>query len=137
MIVRGISLEDAQACAEGIGVRFVGTDTSGPRKGPEVSGVLRPAYGRPNPYQRVSASAFHDRRVAAICWHGHRDWMRAVFSVNPDATIRTGLIGGIVYRGAEEFEETYRDTGYRNVGSQLYPRWMCEVCTCPDSGRAN
>ncbi len=47
------------------------------------------------------------RRSNAVCWHGHRAFMRLVFSCNEDATIRTALAE---YRGWDHFEETHEQT---------------------------
>lgn len=133
MTIRGISLEQAEKAAAELGIEFIGSDTSGPRKGVEASGVLRPVHGS-NPYQRISASPLHhQRKVAAICWHGHRDFMRRVFDLNPDARIVSMLAD---YHGKDAFERNFPATGYRNVGSPMYPVSMCSVCTCPEAGSA-
>jgi len=79
-------------------------------------------------YQRTSASAFNsERRVFAVCWHGHRDFMRAIFEADPDARIKTMWAD---YRGSEDFEEKFPGTAYRNVGSMMYPMRASEVCAC-------
>lgn len=43
----------------------------------------------------------------AVCWHGHRDFLRALFHLAPNATVKTAVA---VYRGADNFEATYRAT---------------------------
>ena len=79
-------------------------------------------------YQRTSASWHNDnRRVFAVCWHGHRDFMREIFKHDPDARIKTMWAD---YKGTENFEATYPDTGYRNVGAPIFPRYAAEICTC-------
>lgn len=112
-----------------------------PRVGRAYSFGLRPLkttrdeYGDYR-YQRTSASVFHDeRRVFAVCWHGHRDFMRAVFKRDPEARIKTALgrtrtDPGADYRGREDFEEKFPDTAYINVGSMMYPQYASEVCKC-------
>jgi hypothetical protein len=57
------------------------------------------------PYQRRSLD--NRQQVAVVCWHGHRDWMREVYRVAPDARIKTALAD---YRGAVDFEARYRST---------------------------
>ena len=80
------------------------------------------------PYQRVSASAFRpERRVYAVCWHGYRDFMREIFSRDPEARIKTYVAD---YKGKEDFEEKYPETAYTNVGSMMYPQYLSEVCKC-------
>lgn len=79
-------------------------------------------------YQRVSASTYqNNRRVAAVCWHGHRDFMRAVFARDADARIKSAISD---YRGSEAFELDFPATAYRNVGSLMYPMFMKDTCTC-------
>lgn len=133
MQLRGISLEDCKRIAGELGIEFQGSDTSGPRKGVEATGLLRPIRGS-NPYQRISANAFMgERKVAAICWHGHRDFMRRVLEIAPHARISSMFA---TYQGAEDFERNYQETGYRNIGSLMYPCSACEACSCNESGMA-
>ena len=79
-------------------------------------------------YQRTSASAFHDeRRVFAVCWHGHRDFMWGIFGRDPEARIKTMWAD---YKGRDDFDAKYPDTAYQNVGSMMYPRYASEICKC-------
>lgn len=100
----------------------LGVDTTQPR----TDGYL--------PYQRHSTWAEHGKRprkVAAVCWHGHRDFMRAVFALEPDARIKTALAD---YRGAEDFERKYHDTyGRGNNYNVAYG----QACGCPAHVRDN
>ena len=115
-------------CAREVGVKLHETR----EVGRAVQFTLRPDGDKDEDgnyrWQRLSASVLHDeRRVFAVCWHGHRAFMREVFAANPDARIKTAWAD---YRGSEHFEETHGDTAYQNVGSLMYPRYACEVCTC-------
>jgi hypothetical protein len=68
-------------------------------------------------------------RVAAVCWHGHRDVFRALYAALPqDVTLRitTGLA---VYRDAAHFEATFPDSD-RNIGSQMRPCMASKACFC-------
>lgn len=79
-------------------------------------------------YQRTSASGFHaDRRVFAVCWHGHRDFMRAIYKRDQNARIKSYIAD---YRNAQDFEEKFPATGHENVGSMMYPMQAREVCNC-------
>jgi hypothetical protein len=79
-------------------------------------------------YQRTSTSGFNpDRRVAAVCWHGHRDFMRAIFDRDPSARIKSAFAD---YKGRENFEREFPATAHRNVGSMMYPVFMIDACTC-------
>lgn len=81
---------------EGRALRFrLGLDTTQPRHNP----------GNFLPYQR--RSTYSGRKVAAVCWHGHRDFMRALYRLAPDARIKTALAD---YHGAEDFERQFRST---------------------------
>lgn len=83
-------------------------------------------------WQRTSASAFRsDRKVAAVCWHGHFAFMSALLSLADDARIQTAFAD---YRGRDDFYAKAPETAYRNVGSQMYPRQMNEICTCEAEG---
>lgn len=72
-----------------------------------------------------------ERRVAAVCWHGHYAFMRYLLALRPDARIRTS-IGD--YRGLAGFLRDAPETAWRNIGSQMYPLTMAEACFCHDYG---
>jgi hypothetical protein len=79
-------------------------------------------------YQRTSQSAFNEgRKVAAVCWHGHRDFMRAVFALDPNARFKTAIAD---WKGSEDFERRFAQTAFNNVGSMMYPMFAKDVCTC-------
>ena len=72
---------------------------------------------------RTSASGRHGPWA---CWHAHRDVFREIFRKYPHARIETAL----AKYTADNFEDTYRDTGRHNVGSMFQPRHMPELCDC-------
>jgi len=79
-------------------------------------------------YQRTSSSGFRpERRVFAVCWHGHRDFMSRVFKLRPDARIKTTWAD---YKGAKNFADTFEATARLNVGSRMYPMQADSVCKC-------
>jgi hypothetical protein len=80
-------------------------------------------------YQRVSSNIMFSegRRVFAVCWHGHRDFMQEVFRRDPDARIKTAMAD---YRGAADFEAKYHETAYWQVGAPIAPVFAAEVCKC-------
>ena len=71
---------------------------------------------------RTSASGRHGPYA---CWHAYRDVLGACFWVNPEAVIRTARA---VYRGRDGFTRDYPATGRVNVGSQVQPVTMPELC---------
>lgn len=52
-------------------------------------------------------SPVHTRKGPAVCWHAHRDFLRAVFDLNPAARIKTAFA---TYNSQEHFEQTFRAT---------------------------
>lgn len=138
MIVKGLNkLEMEQAAAE-VGVRFgegltplndkrdrwrcrlatVQVPYTGPRGGRHTKGK----------YERQS---WRGRRLTScVCWHGYRDFMQEVFRVNPNAVIKTGFAK---YEGLAGFEENYRNTYYKNVGSMMSPAAYGDLCFCNDT----
>lgn len=71
----------------------------------------------------------------AVCWHGHRDFLRELFRLAPDAVVRTAFI---TYRGAADFEQNYRETRYGKPGegSTIYGSSAvpyAEACTCAEN----
>ena len=69
------------------------------------------------------------RKVAAACWHAHRDIMAELFRINPQALLVTALTR---YDGAADFYETFESTGDGNIGSIAQPLAMRDACECDD-----
>lgn len=63
------------------------------------------------------------RRISAACWHAHRDVLRAIFGVCPDARVKSAVAD---YRGVEDFEEKFDDTGCTDIGDHVEYRQACE-----------
>jgi hypothetical protein len=108
-----------------------------PKVGRAYSFGLRPAkqlgkiYGDYK-YQRTNASGFNpERRVHAVCWHGWRDFMLALYKHDPDARIKTAIAD---YRGRDDFLEKYPRTANLNIGSMMYPMQMHRACNCAIGG---
>ena len=84
------------------------------------------------PYQRESVGyGSAGRRVSAVCWHGFRDYFREVFSQTQGAHFYTSVS---TWRGSEDFEARYRQSGYKNIGPPVRPVAMASACRCPESG---
>lgn len=136
MQAKNITREQLEHAAECIGVTVdVRTlNNAGTRHQVKVNpGETRDADGD-RKYQRISPSQFQNgRRVAAVCWHGFRDFFRECFKAAPDAVFRTAMD---TWNGSADFEARYRESGHRNVGSQMYPMTAAEACRCPESGMA-
>lgn len=93
-------------------------------------GVKRPVWrGEENiaPYQRLNYKG--TRKVAAVCWHGHRDFFRAVYEKSPEAVFITAVAR---YDGSEGFEETFPSTYTKEIGSVFDPCWYGNACFCDE-----
>ena len=84
------------------------------KRGRMIRGVLRVRNSRAEG-ARLSASGRH---TAAASWEAHRDFMSALFKLNPEGRIQSMLAD---YRGAEDFEQKFPGTHWHQVGSQYRP----------------
>lgn len=97
-----------------------------------ASGRRRKGDAGDAPYQREAVGfGSAGRRVHAVCWHGFRDYFRAVYRVEPLAVFRTAVD---TWRGSEDFEARHRESGFRNIGPPIAPVEMVNACRCPESG---
>ncbi len=119
-----------------IRVRIVEMRPAKGRRG--VRFVLRPRYREEfmarhtlederAPYLRLNHRM--SRTVCAVCWHGHRDFFRKVYEFCPDVVFETKMAK---YTGVENFENTYPQTGYENIGSQMEPCQAADACYCEE-----
>lgn len=109
---------DLQKAAKKTGVRLMDAR-------PEGTGVRFRLALVGEKYRRMGHTG---RKVAAVCWHGHQDFFRALFRINPKAKIRTCQAA---YDSPEHFERTYGDTN-RNIGSMIQPLYYADACWCND-----
>lgn len=127
----GFGIATVREVANLHGLRVEGQDLTPGRGGVErCSFVLKlnTTYRREDgtlPYQRVSLNG-SGHRVAAVCWHGHRDVMMALFDRHPDARLKSTLAD---YRGAGDFLAKYRDT-YGGTNSWNVGLSYGEACVC-------
>lgn len=80
------------------------------------------------PYVRVGRHGL----IAAVCWHGFRDFLRYVFERYPEAVAITAIAR---YEGKAGFERDYPATGDRNIGSVICPVLYRDACRCSDTVR--
>lgn len=76
-------------------------------------------------YQRLNHRL--QRKVAAVCWHGHRDFFRLLFDACPAAVVITAFIR---YDGAADFDRRFWGTYANQIGSQAEPCKYGDACTC-------
>lgn len=67
------------------------------------------------------------RRIAAACWHAHRDVLRLIFERFKDAKFVSAVE---TYDGHAEFHRNFEETGDRNIGSQMEPCAHADACEC-------
>lgn len=69
------------------------------------------------------------RRSSAACWHVHGDFFDALFSVSPDARVKSGSLhhAGINKGWITKDEGNWIDT---NIGTNLFPIYFSESCDC-------
>lgn len=140
MIAQGTTAHTLETIAQHVGVRVDIRHVRRTRDGGQrVRFGLR--LGARKAYQRVGnmrrASDGERRRTGAVCWHGHRDFFRALFRVAPGARVQTMQTAATVpgkWYTAENFESVYGNTGDNNVGSQCSPLPYASACTCKEGG---
>jgi hypothetical protein len=125
--VRGLTLEDFQAIvayvSKGDYDGNIVVERHAHASGRRLAARIWATDGH-GPGARTSWSGRH---AHAACWHAYRDVLAELFERFPRATVRTALA---VYRGREGFERHYPATAYVNVGSQMQPAHMPELCDC-------
>lgn len=127
MEIRKTSLYAIQDAARAVGLQVAAFAIN--QRGDGFNVKLK--LGRPNnakdpaPYGRRSYDG--GRRINAVCWHGFRDFLRALLTAQPDAKVRTAWAR---YDGLAGFEAGFRATGARNIGSQARPCRADQACDC-------
>jgi hypothetical protein len=91
--------------------------------------LLRARVGVLSSREPGARRSWTGRRIPAACWHAYRDVLGALFEQRPQATVRTALA---TYRGREGFERAYPATADLNIGSQMQPAYMPDLCSCEE-----
>ena len=88
MIVRGVTLETLAQAAESAGVAFKNGNSPEAMTRSRLSWrfTLAPVGGL---YQR--RGPVNNRRIHAVCWHGHLAFFRALYALAPRAKVRTTM----------------------------------------------
>ena len=133
LIIRGVTADQLRDAAAEVGVllRYITPKGRGWQLTLKPDVQRRPSkhgYGRILPETRYQRrGVYKGQRIDAVCWHGHRDFMRAIFQMNPDAVI---ISSWARYNGSVDFEEKLQETGRRNLGSVVCPMYAQEACFC-------
>jgi hypothetical protein len=126
MQVKNASKRQLEQAANSIGARLYGLRALN-RKETRWRFVLRPNGSEQ--YRMIRFSSFYksgQRKVNAICWHGHREFFRALFRLAPSAESRS-MCG---HWTAENFESDHVASGRQNVGSRFEPLAREDACDC-------
>lgn len=130
MKIWGLTQEQLEQIAQEVGVQLYEVRENGRA----LQFSLRPAGERNADghlkWQRRSASWMHtERRVHAVCYHGHYHFYKVAFAQGA-TRIKTALAD----YAPENFEDRALDVGYRNIGAPIYPVQMNEACFCSETG---
>ena len=111
---------------------------NGQPKGKSIAFTLRPGEGAQ--YRRLSVPhGWNDgkqRKVNAVCWHGHEAVMRDLFLRYGKRGVRIEsnmAKGKVVYVSLGDFDASKYDSYEMNVGSQAYPASYGELCECEEA----
>lgn len=109
MTARNVYLNQLEDAAYVAGVRLQGVNI---RKNGRIT--FRLALGKPGQWQRISTNKWHTktRKLGAVCWHGHREFFRAAFALNPKAEFQTCHTRNRSFRWytSANFETVHEDT---------------------------
>jgi len=134
VLIWGLTQQEIQQAAGRSCTRIKGgggSDHGTPRKvGRAFSCTLAttrrpPKWGRRSKHVQNKDGQY--RRIpGAVCWHGHREFMRQCFQVNPEARIKSQLAD---YRGSNDFEFRHRKT-FGKPYSHHGARPVGQACDC-------
>jgi hypothetical protein len=103
-----IEMMDLEVFAQRMGIALYNAETVAMSTRGKFAGrlhlklVLRP---QTDAYRRVS----NGRRIWAVTWEGHRDFMRELFALDSEAIVDSSLAR---YCGVNEFDELHDQTDY-------------------------
>jgi len=132
MIARNVKLETLEGAARKVGVKL---DVEPKGRGfrvkvyPSDSSAEREHYRAKRYACRTQAGEPRMKRVYAVCWHGFRDFFRAVYAKEPKAIFRTAMA---TYNGRDDFRRNFEATGDRNIGSMMIPLSARDGCACEE-----
>ena len=66
-------------------------------------------------------------KVSAICWHGFRDFMIAMYELDSNLRFVTAKA---TYKNKDDFYIKFPDTAYKNIGSYNEPLNFGDACLC-------
>ncbi len=130
MKIKGISETNLRVALANASTEFYAGNLQFKREPERIGNFLHFTITVVNTRNPGGARSSQGRRIAAACWHAHRDFMRAIFKLAPDALLITALAR---YEGSEGFEHEFPYTGTQNAGSIMVPRARQDCCECDAS----
>lgn len=130
MMVKGATAEQIRDAADAANVRIYNLTWKGCDRRGLASFTFRLKTYTPDgadhaPFRRFSLYSDRNgnRRTVpgAVCWHGHREFFRALYRLCPDAKVKTAMA---VYTSPAQFEATHAAT-YHDGGTRM----GCELGT--------
>lgn len=119
------TVEEMQSVALPANVRF--KDLA--QRGKHVRFTLTVESSR-GPHARRSHQG---RRIAAACWHAHRDVLAAFFKRFPYRRVKSIQAD---YQGAAHFRRSFKLSGNQNIGSLDEPLAYRHACDCEQANVA-
>jgi hypothetical protein len=127
MRIKGITESELRTIVEGVSDRLYEGNIKFKREPEQVGNFLHFTLTVVNSADAGGRISHSGRRVAALCWHGHRDVMLDIFAAHPDALLVTALAR---YDGQNDFHDKFPATGRMNIGSYYAPMDMQHACHC-------
>lgn len=129
MLARNVTEAELEQAARQVGVRLGNLRPNG--RGLRFTLWTKgkpPKYGRRSQTIRNRDGSL--RRIPGrVCWHGHRDFFRAVFRLQPQAYFDTALAK---YEGTLDFERKFPDTGFNRVDYYGAAAHFRDACDCEE-----
>ena len=131
MLVKGITEKQIIQTAKKVGVaindgNFYRNGNGITKNGNYLSFTLRIKPGAPLDV-KYRKYGFSGRRTYHVCYHGHYEFMRRLYEINPNTIIRSTMA---VYKNLEEFEKLAGNVAIVNVGNAYQPQMFSEKCDC-------
>lgn len=85
---------------------------------------------RPNRSQRKFIRVGHTGRLVwAVCLHGHYEFMKMLFNLEPSAFVESSMADRV---DANNLESIYNSLYHFNIGSVMEPIYYGYACKCGD-----
>ena len=129
MKIKGLTISELRAAVEHVSnINYSGNITF--KREPEQNGnFINFTLTVKDSSQKGGRRSNTGRRIAAACWHAHRDIMVRIFSRHPDALLVTVMAR---YEGLDGFTRLFPATGKVNLGSMYEPLLANRACKCWD-----